>query len=245
MSILRRAIRYCRPVTPKSAKPQSARPHKGGRVARGRGGSALIPGDHTMVRVRAVDQYGDRRADVEMPVPEHPGFFAWAEVLYRRRVPEIVSVTVRKAWPTDSSTEDRGPVTTRMLRCVPLGVMLSDAQNALRSAIGANEVPAAMVTPFLEPTSRPGRRGHPDVYYAQIAAEYARLQAQGSRSPTRDLADRMHISYSTARDAIGTARRRGLLTSAPRSSSGSRRGGRAGGELTKEALEVLRSSDES
>ncbi len=83
---------------------------------------------------------------------------------------------------------------------------------------------------------RPGRAGHSDAYYAQLADDYVALIAKGHTKPTKELARRAPFkgqpnAEQAARDAVHQARRRGLLTEAP--------AGRAGGELTEHAKEVL------
>jgi transposase-like protein len=77
---------------------------------------------------------------------------------------------------------------------------------------------------------RPGRRGRPDVFYAELAKQYVDLLAEGS-TPTKDLAERLGYSASSIRDLIHQARRRGLLTRASK--------GLAGGELTENARRLL------
>lgn len=78
---------------------------------------------------------------------------------------------------------------------------------------------------------RPGRHGHPDVYYADLAREYVALVNKPSRQPVKDLATSYGVQPERMRDWIAEARRRGLLTSPPK--------GQAGGALTPVALELL------
>lgn len=74
--------------------------------------------------------------------------------------------------------------------------------------------------------------GRPDRFYAQIAAAYlARLEA-GSRHPVADVAQRRKLSAPQVRDAIHTARERGLLTATSKQ-------GRPGGALTALARTLL------
>jgi hypothetical protein len=70
----------------------------------------------------------------------------------------------------------------------------------------------------------------PREQYAQAAAQYVRLCGK-SKSPLRDLAAQLHISYSAARDDIREARRLGFLTKTAR--------GVRGGQLTELAIAVL------
>ena len=58
---------------------------------------------------------------------------------------------------------------------------------------------------------RPGRAAHPDSHYRQVAEEYEALCRQGSRRPTKDLADCRHVSRSTAAGWVRVAREREFL----------------------------------
>ena len=89
-----------------------------------------------------------------------------------------------------------------------------------------------------QPLPSPGRRGHPDLYYARIAQLYVSAIAAGSRSPIRDVSQQLPEWQPEAyvRDAIYKARNeRGLLTPAPK--------GRAGGQLTSKAVQLLSESE--
>lgn len=79
-------------------------------------------------------------------------------------------------------------------------------------------------------TRRPGRRGRPDRYYAELAVAYE--DWQGTRQPLRVLADELVMPLSTLRTALQIARRRGLLTAAPGK-------GRKGGWATDKARQRL------
>jgi hypothetical protein len=61
------------------------------------------------------------------------------------------------------------------------------------------------------PGSRPGRRGHPDEHYEEIAARYTAMVLQGERYPTKRLSEHYHVSRSTAAGWVRGARERGLL----------------------------------
>jgi hypothetical protein len=78
---------------------------------------------------------------------------------------------------------------------------------------------------------RPGRAGKPDLYYALFAVEYVQLLDQPK--PLIRLAKKRRLSPSQARSILYEARRRQLLTDPPVK-------GRAGGELTSEAIDILR-----
>lgn len=57
--------------------------------------------------------------------------------------------------------------------------------------------------------------GRPDIFYAQLAADYASLVAMGSRRPVVDLAKARGLASNAVRDAIYAARRMGFLTESP------------------------------
>jgi hypothetical protein len=82
-----------------------------------------------------------------------------------------------------------------------------------------------------ETRSKRGRPPQPDFYYAQIAADYARLFEQGVRNPVGRIAAAHKIARSKIRDAVRRARTKGFLT----------RGfhGRPSGVLTPAAIEIL------
>lgn len=59
--------------------------------------------------------------------------------------------------------------------------------------------------------SRPGRRGHPDTHYLDVARRYLTLRQAGSRNPTATLAEEEHVSRSTAAGWVREARKREYL----------------------------------
>lgn len=75
------------------------------------------------------------------------------------------------------------------------------------------------------------RRGN--TYYASVAAAYVELLAD--RAPVAALAKNLGVSASKVRNDLFAARERGLLTSTGQ--------GRAGGELTDEAREILAAAE--
>jgi len=85
-------------------------------------------------------------------------------------------------------------------------------------------------TPKLKPR-RPGRRGRGDTEYAKFAAAYVTILAEGNRAPIKELAARMHLGRESVRQLVHDARDRKLLTRT--------RSGRAGGELTDKARDLL------
>lgn len=80
-------------------------------------------------------------------------------------------------------------------------------------------------------SSRPGRRGHPDRFYAELAAAYVDRVKAGSRRPVADLAAQEYLSEDRVRTLVARARKKGFLTPAEP--------GKPGGELTARAEEML------
>jgi len=86
----------------------------------------------------------------------------------------------------------------------------------------------------LEGPRRPGRKGHPDSYYAQVAHKYVTACEAGSRSPIAEVAGAMNERPNYVRDLVRRARERELLTPTPR--------GVPGGELTPKGRACLGTS---
>ena len=101
-----------------------------------------------------------------------------------------------------------GPsITTRMLRELRTGELLA----ALRAAQRQVSALAPGVPPDFAVSSRAGRRGGPDRYYAEWAAAYTEALAR-SAHPVDDLAARYHLSPSQVSNIIHACRKRGMLT---------------------------------
>jgi hypothetical protein len=163
---------------------------------------------------------------------------AWIRVVPERGEPVISEVCIAS---TDPETP-AGGLTARDIAAVRLGRAFDEFRRHTR----ANFVDGVRA---LEPGGSfyirgfrsggqprrggPGRRGHPNSYYAEIAARYVAIVAKGSRTPIADLAQELFLTSDYVRDLVATARKRGLLTRPSRR-------GRAGGELTARALEALR-----
>jgi hypothetical protein len=82
----------------------------------------------------------------------------------------------------------------------------------------------------LQAPRRPGRRGRPDLFYAEFASEYVEI-AKTTPHATAELARRRDYDPRYVRDLLNQARNRGLLTRPP--------SGRAGGTLTPKAIALL------
>ena len=135
-------------------------------------------------------------------------------------------------------------LTARLLRSLPVGemtayarqVMLSNAELLSRHQSGAAR--GAHWKKALAEVPRPGRRGRPDLFYAQIAAMYVD-ELPSSKRPVAAVAEELKYSADTVSGWLDEARRRRLLTRPPKS-NGRRSGGRAAGQLTANAIRLLK-----
>ena len=125
-------------------------------------------------------------------------------------------------------------IPAQLLRKVPFGVVQRYARELMELLGGLRDVdflPDAIeleAAGFREhvPTERPRRPARwSDHRYAQLADTYAKRIEAGSRKPVEDVARRHRLETTQARDAIHTARKRGLLS--PTTTQG-----RPGGQLT-------------
>ena len=141
----------------------------------------------------------------------------------------------------------RGGITARLLRQVRIGEHAKFAGEFLaylQKQYGRTLFESGNVlgrrgfTPPVAPARSPrGRKGRPDLFYAQIAAVYAKALKSGSRHPVEDVATAFRLRTAHARDMIHQARRRGLLTPSTRQ-------GRREGQLTSRARALLGMSSE-
>ncbi len=67
---------------------------------------------------------------------------------------------------------------------------------------------------------RPGRRGHPDQHYQDIARRYRELLSAGARNPTHLIAQENDVSRDTAAGWVAGARTRGYLPPARQGRAG-------------------------
>lgn len=144
-----------------------------------------------------------------------------------------------------------GGLTRRMLRNVTAQPAL-DRANALRLAdtykdlVGVeasyrdvarvNATYAELSEATLAAPRRPGSRGRPDLFYAELAAVYVDAVASGNRAPVQHVRAELarggeHYAAGTVTGMIQDARRRRMLTKPPR--------GQAGGALTDRARRLL------
>jgi hypothetical protein len=122
-----------------------------------------------------------------------------------------------------------GGLTATALRALRLSVFQGEAKNFASYLSGLWDDIAPTAGTLIERSldARPGRRGHPDRFYAELALAYEALVVAGEPAPIKRLAQKHHRSPARMRDLIHIARRKGFLTTA--------RNGRAEGHATEKA----------
>jgi hypothetical protein len=181
-------------------------------------------------------QYLQRSKEQELIYDLGEGWHVVYSVAAEGGVPVIRRLTVQ---PKDDAQPPPGGITRRRLRDVPLTPLLSqwkaawdlvldtldpDTAKVFRHAYGFRIAKGATVP-------KPGRRGHPDSFYAEIAQLYVSLVREGSPRPIEQIAEKANRSVAGVRDLVHSARAKGLLTASPP--------GKPGGELTDKALRLL------
>jgi hypothetical protein len=152
----------------------------------------------------------------------------WFDSQSGRRVVAQVDVA-----PSDPSRPSPDGVTVEAIRAVRLGKIQGEVSEIIAREEKLGRLPARLADGFRR-VPRPGRRERPRQEYAAFAAEYEQLL--GSPTPIKELARRHHISESSARAILNRARHHNLLTRSPP--------GRAGGELTELARQLLNEAKE-
>jgi hypothetical protein len=135
-----------------------------------------------------------------------------------------------------------GGLVTGDLRDIPLHEISLQALMYLRTGEPPDGWEGSRYKPLQPPkgwatnlAKRPGRAGRGDVHYARVATQYVGVLDQPK--PLIALAKQLRLKPSQVRSMLYEARRRGLLTDPPVK-------GRAGGELTKKAHDILEAHDE-
>lgn len=130
-----------------------------------------------------------------------------------------------------------GGLSARLVHSIRVGEHVADMGKILDrfSTLGIGLEPYSLTAtkrPRPKP-SRRGRKGHPDLFLAEIARDYVAACSApgGSRRPTSDVAERRKLSRERVRDLLSKARARDLLTKVKH--------GRGGGQLTAKAQAVL------
>jgi hypothetical protein len=176
------------------------------------------------------EQEGDLAVDVW-----HPDYPGWTFVLTFAAHGAVVGfqVIANTDHPRrDRASSDAPSITRRFLKDVPFGELEESVRQFMNPA--TTPMPRSTMSPQVrarytraftdEP--RPGKRGYEERSYAVAAGIYVE-----TGHDIRATAERLHCSVSRARHILNRARTKGLLTAAPP--------GRAGGELTERARELL------
>lgn len=210
--------------------------------------------------IEVAPQTGKRHAYLMMEVEEFPGWRVTIrvdDVEGQRVVTEFrmtaqsvdTTISARTVGSGDSRRTERVTASTLGFDCSgPLpdtGLSTSLFRKVALDRlvrVGLTKVPSALKSrPWNEwlstDRSRVGRTGRDDLYYAQWAASYVNLIDQGEPNPAIRLADDKYLSVSQVRSILGEARKRGLLSKAPK--------GRAGGYLTTLADSILSQTQDS
>ncbi|MEX2223016.1 MAG: hypothetical protein WEG40_14585 [Candidatus Rokuibacteriota bacterium] len=132
-----------------------------------------------------------------------------------------------------------GGITRQVLDRIRLSTPLAEAGELLKKIRAAD--PEAFETRGLTTMQAPrrGRKGHGDLFYAQVVRDYVTAVEAGSPSPAIDVARRRRLGRrgpARVRDLLHEARHRGLLTPAPVR-------GRRGGDLTPLARALLAAAE--
>lgn len=131
------------------------------------------------------------------------------------------AVTELHVSPIDGA-EPAGPLTSVLLRTLPLGRMRDDALE---------------VETLGEARSLVGSVRRDERFYAEVAEAYVNLLAVNAYKPVEALAHAVEVPVRTVHAWLHKARKRGLLTSAG--------AGQAGGELTERARALLDDQDDN
>jgi hypothetical protein len=190
--------------------------------------------------------WGGRRATGRFESDEHPGVRVVVTFLLDGTLLsfEVHNVGVKWAYGRAEFLGDnaRRPLAdvsigSRLVRSIPIGDLVRVARAAVleftewlaEGFTGAQaEQLAGQIRALRGDTRRPGRRGHDDRYYAELALAYEAWQSTPDN--LKVLAGQVHLTVSGLRAALHRARTKGFLTDAPR--------GRSGGMATDRAKEL-------
>lgn len=118
----------------------------------------------------------------------------------------------------------------------PIEQAYAAAHAVLSRRLPGGERYAASLADFAE-RPRTGPAGRSDQSYAALAALYVQVIAEGAERPIGAVAGRLGLAQKTVQNHLYKARERGLLTSLGR--------GKAGGQLTDKAKEMLSGNDQA
>ncbi|MFD8532117.1 hypothetical protein ACFV0L_32355 [Streptosporangium canum] len=151
------------------------------------------------------------------------------------------------AKPDANSRDVQGGITTGTLRAIPLPEMTEEARQpwpmiesatrSLTTHAQTADKAVELIRSTVEAEPRPGRSGRPDLFYALVAYAYFAYSRLGTNA-IRRLAEATGVERRTAENWVNHARdKRGMLTDPP--------SGKAGGELTEKAKQLLLKGTES
>lgn len=178
---------------------------------------------------------------VEVEVQLDRKWIAIVELVPELGSPVVAGVEIRSRYsieldaPADETTPTGG-LTARVYKSLKLSEVVARARGAL------HELDAGLLRlhDYAHETidrapGRRGRPGRPPIFYASVAAAYVRVVERGERRPVAVVAKASGLSENQVHAALRKARDLGYLTRPGQ--------GKAGGELTAEAREVLRQPD--
>jgi hypothetical protein len=170
------------------------------------------------------------------------GYSAWSEAepnlpKIGEWSPEGVENFVVQDADTERPAVPEGGIVGQLLREVPTSELVAEYVR-VRSEHERRLIPRlAKRLPPGQP-ERPGKAGRDDRFYLPWAIAYAEALAEDktSRAPVEAVARKFGVSRTHARDMISQARRRRLLPHASQ--------GRAGGQLTQKALDLIANKED-
>lgn len=155
----------------------------------------------------------------------------------QRGVPVIAQLLIEP----QGSTVPPGGLSARLLRTLKFTLPRKElkALRELRRKYPPIEYEGKFLSnPLLETEAKAPhtehKGGRPDLFYARIAQQYCKLLESGAKNPALTLAKERNEAPGNVRYMLWRARKRGLLDPVTK--------GRAGGDLTTECLELLKSS---
>jgi len=155
---------------------------------------ALLPGV-----LRPPD--GQAKGEFQVGLDPESGRATWVALKY----PDGLTPTDLQRFPWSmfiaiADTAERG------LRDHPLSESADELSRMTWAQLGGRRVRKRAKSP-----RRPGRRGHPDSHYQEVARRYVELRQQGLRNPTLTIAKEWPASRDTVAGWVRGARERGFL----------------------------------
>lgn len=113
--------------------------------------------------------------------------------------------------PTAVTLENASGITPSQLARFPWAHWMTAADEIVRT--GMPPVPTDRLAEAIRAgAGRPGRRGHPDSFFENVARRYRELRLDGHRAPVATIAGEAGVSRNTAAGWVKRARERGLLS---------------------------------